>query len=206
MPGGTDNMQRFAVGSCWYADDGKTYAGLGLGLVYKYKDAARDAFQMLKTWNYGKYIDNDGNIQLSLIREGNGRYGLVIYPGERIRSQIEVEMGMKKKTGPKSLINIKTLRYFIHLCLDYSNDKQKQKMVETVPFLEALNLNTAYLKDDQIVTYSKQNFRLKKFNVFDRNDPDIGQLEAMLLWENPIEKTHEHIIDVVDRVRGKMNL
>lgn len=86
MPLPTPDMERFMIGTCWYTDDPHTFEGLGIGLVYKYESAARDAYQMLKAWNYGRLKDEDGNINISIIREGEGKFSVIFYPGERSKA------------------------------------------------------------------------------------------------------------------------
>jgi hypothetical protein len=206
MPMPTDEMNQFAVGSCWFADNLETFEGIGLGIVYKYRSTAKDAFQMFKAWNYDQYIDLDANIRISIILEGNGRYSILIYPGERFKSQLLAKERTQESVGQNSHINVITMRYYIHLCLDYSNDKLKQKMIESLSFMEYLQFNIVHIKNDKLLNYSKRNFKLKGFSVCERNFVDSDSIESKFLWENPLEKYPEHTLDIVKRVRNVMNI
>ncbi len=203
MPGPTPEMEQFWMGTCWFADDLDTFEGLGIGFVYKYKSGAKHAYQMLRAWNYGKYVDDEGNIRVSIIREGQGRYVAIFYPGDRVQSQVEAEMKVRQKTGPHSEINVRTMRPFIWACLDYSKDVPKQEMVDTLIRMEYLLLKTFYIEDDKIKEYAKRPFRLKCFLIADRTDQQLGELESQLAWEDPLEQYPKDLLRIIKRVRSK---
>lgn len=58
MPFPTDEMMKHKLGTTWFASDIETMEGLGLMLLFKTKNSAKDAFQMFKAWNQGKTIDS----------------------------------------------------------------------------------------------------------------------------------------------------
>lgn len=201
MPGPTEEMHQFMIGTCWYADNTETLEGLGIGLVYKYKSAAQHAYHMLHAWNYGKFIDDEGNIKASFVNEGGGRYSVLIYPGPRVQSQVAAEMAALERLGPKSEVDVRRMHFYIHCCLDYSDEEAKQRMVQSLPRVEYLFLNTFFVDGNQLKAFAKRPFRLKRFAYADRSDPNLGQLEQLVSWSDPTENKPQDVLDIVERVR-----
>ncbi len=201
MPGPTEEMVRFWIGTCWYAEDMETMEGLGIGIVYKYRSAAQHAYHMLKAWNYGKLIDDEGNITASFINEGGGRYSVLFYPGERVQSQIAAQQAVSEDLSSNSEVEVQRMHFYMYGCLDYSNDETKQRMVESLPRIEYLQLNTFYIENNDLKAFAKRPFKLKRFKYALRDDQNLGELEKLTSWSDPVEGKPKDVIETVERVR-----
>ncbi|WP_447400193.1 hypothetical protein [Vibrio harveyi] len=69
MPMPTNEMLVHRLGTSWGANNIETMEGLGFVVIFKYKHVAKDAYNMLKAWNYGKVIDTSENITFNVVRE-----------------------------------------------------------------------------------------------------------------------------------------
>lgn len=184
MPIPTDDVIRYALGTTWVADDLDTLAGLGLAIIYKYKESAKDTFNLLKAWNYGKIIDRDANITLSAVREGNDRYSVYVYPGDRMDSLEGTKKIVEESKGPNAEASLSVVKFYLQFCFDYSADELKKKCIESLPYVKELILNVAYVENDEIVMYSKTGFRLQKFFIQDRGSQALGGIEKAIPWSD----------------------
>ena len=185
MPLPTENVIRFLLGTTWYTGNTETLDETGLGLLFKYKSAAQDAYNMLKAWNYNKLIDKENNIECIFINEGESRYTIIIYPGDRYRSINYVEHKTSRMYVEKSEADIMSVRFTMSFCLDYSKEDLKITIVEALPRLEYLNLNTFYIDKEIMIPFAKRSFKLYGIKTIDRKDVVKGSIEDFYKWKNP---------------------
>jgi hypothetical protein len=197
-------MERFRIGSCWRAQNPATLEDIELGIVYKYENAARQAYHMFRTWNYGRFVDDDGNIDVCVVIEGDGRYSLIVRPGRRLRSLLAAEDAVASGVGGKAEVEVCSAHYFMCFSLDYRNDPEKQQMMEGLQRIQYLRLNTYFIEDDHLKAFSKRRFRLKRFRVHLRNEIGTGTLESQIGWKDPQESVPKDVLRLVDRVRANL--
>ncbi|AFG37470.1 hypothetical protein [Spirochaeta africana] len=204
MPMPSEGMHTHVLGSSWITEDPATMEGLGFVIIYKYKDVAKEAFNMLKSWNYGRVIDASENITFRAVREGGGKYSIFLYPGNRLKSLQESETRAKELYGSDSHINIRVAKVYEQFCFDYSTDELKKKCIEAIPYLSELLLKVGYVENGEIQLYSKRGFRLKNFTLRDRVDPMLGEIERSIKWGNPAKKLPEINQALVKRVNQRL--
>ncbi|WP_447400192.1 hypothetical protein [Vibrio harveyi] len=93
-------------------------------------------------------------------------------------------------------------KFYMQFGFDYSDSELKKKCVESLPYVDELNLNVGYVRDGKIVRYSKRGFRLKKFNLIDRVDVSSGTIESLNEWVSPKDKLapiNQALIDEVNK-------
>lgn len=185
MPMPTNDMLIHRLGTSWIVNNIETMEGLGIVVIFKYKHVAKDAYNMLKAWNYGKVIDPSENISFNVVREHEGTYSAFLYAGDRFDSIKASEDLAKDLHGSNTKIAISVVKFYMQFSFDYSDSELKTKCVESLPYIDELHLNVGYVLDGEIVMYSKRGFRLKKFNLIDRADVPIGTIESLTEWISP---------------------
>lgn len=205
MPMPSDGVVRYSLGTTWFADDLETLSGLGLAIIYKYKETAKDAFNLLKAWNYGKIIDHHANITLSAVREENDRYSVYVYPGDRIDSLTDTKKIVEESEGPNAAADLIVLKFYLQFCFDYSADELKKKCIESLPYVKELILNVAYVENDKVVMYSKTGLRLQRFFIRDRGSEALGGIEKAIPWSDLRGKQPEINKAVTERINEKID-
>ncbi len=200
MPMPTEGMLLHIMGSSWFSKGTSTMDGLGFGIIFKYKETAKEAFSMFKAWNYGKVIDASENIAFRAIVEGDDKYSVFVFPGDRIDSLHHSESLAKDTYGTASCVALSVVKFHMQFCFDYSNEELKMKCIESMPHISELILNIGYIENDEIKFYSKRGFRLRNFTLKDRSDSSIGAIEKSLNWDDPTDKLPEINQALVDRV------
>lgn len=200
MPLPTEGMLRYGLGSTWITENQDTLDGLGIALIYKYKETAQEAFKMLRAWNYGKIIDKHSNITLSAVKEGNDKYSLYIYPGDRLDSICGTKNIIEDRMGKNSKANIQVAKFYIQLCFNYKGDALKKKCIESLPYVKELILNVGYIENDQVVMYSKTGFRLQQFSFQERESPSLGKFEGALPWSDLSSNQPEIFKAIIENV------
>lgn len=204
MPMPSEGMLAHALGSSWFTEDPDTMEGLGFLIIYKYKDVAKEAFNMLKSWNYGRVIDASENITFRAVREGGDKYSIFLYPGDRLESLQHSETIAKELYGSNSQINVSVAKFYKQFCFDYSSDELKKKCIEAMPHVSELLLNVGYVENGEIRAYSKRGFRLKNFTLRDRDDPMLGEIERRINWGDPAGRLPEINQSLVNQVNERL--
>lgn len=203
MPMPTEDMLVHRLGTSWVANDTETMDGLGIVVIFKYKHVAKDAYNMLKAWNYGKVIDCSENISFKAVREQNDMYSAFLYAGDRIESIKASEALAKEKHGEKSKIAMSIAKFYMQFSFDYSDNELKKKCIESLPYVDELNLNVGYVENNEIKMYSKRGFRLKNFSLTNRSDVAKGTIESLNEWVDPngqLAPINQAVVDSVNRV------
>jgi len=205
MPFPTDEMMKHKLGTTWFASDLETMEGLGLMFLFKTKNSAKDAFQMFKAWNQGKTIDSLENIVLSGVIEGNGKYSIFIYPGDRVKKLDETINNAKLSLGEKDKVKLSVAKFYMQFCFDYSNDELKTNCINSLPHVDELNFNVGYVENGEVISYSKVGFRLKKFTLQPRSSSALGAIEQSLEWDDPTGKLPEINQALVNKVNSNLS-
>ncbi|HDY7832382.1 hypothetical protein ACXIU6_22570 [Vibrio parahaemolyticus] len=202
MPMPTNDMLVHRLGTSWVADNIETMEGLGIVILFKYKHVAKDAYGMLKAWNYGKVIDPSENISFNVVREQGSTYSAFLYAGDRLDSIIASEALAKERHGSNAKIAMSVAKFYMQFSFDYSESELKTKCVESLPYVDELHLNVGYARDGEIVMYSKRGFRLKKFSLRDRVDVPDGTIESLNEWISPegkLSPINQALVEQVNR-------
>lgn len=173
------------LGSLWALDKDdegkeKTY----FGQVFKTKAAALEAFRLLRAWNFERYIDEEGNIILRVIRDELDRYTIMLYPGERGIRKYYDEVA-RREYGSKTLTNVTDLRFFFFTHADYWNRPQIKGIVEALPKTSPVYLNCFYFDGQVPKPVSARFLRLPKAELVDRKDVHEGEMGFGLEWKDP---------------------
>lgn len=199
-----DDVVRYALGTSWFAEEIDTLSGLGLSIIYKYRETAKDSYSLLKSWNYGKVIDQNANITLSIVIEGNDKYSLFIYPGNRDESLNNTKSLVEAHEGPNAETKIAVMKFHFQFCHDYSNDELKKKIIGGLPYVKELLLNVAYVKNDEVIMYSKKGFRLQRFFFQERSSLEPGTIEYANTWSDLASKEPEIHKAAAQRINKKL--
>lgn len=205
MPMPTEGMLSHIMGSSWFSKDTGTMDGLGFVIIFKYKETAKEAFSMFKAWNYGKVIDASENIAFRAISEGDCKYSIFVFPGDRIGSLRHSESLAKNTYGTASCVTLSVVKFHMQFCFDYSNEELKMKCINSMPHVSELILNVGYIENNGIKFYSKRGFRLRNFTLRDRSDDQIGSIEKSLTWDDPTGKLPEINQSLVDKVNESLH-
>lgn len=202
MPLPSDDLIRFGLGSSWFVENIETLEGIGLILLFRHEETAQAAHQMLKAWNYGKVIDTESNITLRAIDEGDNKYSLFIYPGDRMESINATKALIAETEGHTAIPKINVAKFYLQYCFDYAKEPLRKKIIQSLPLHKELLLNVGYVEKGEIRPYSKKGFRLKRFSLVKRDSPELGPIEKMLPWENlakDVPESYQAIISNANR-------
>jgi hypothetical protein len=196
----TDEMEQYWLGTAWSCDP-ETLEGTTLALVYLNRDAARDCYQMLRTWSLGKRVDTDGHIRISIVDEGDSRYSLFVMAGMRQPVLDEVAEEAKRMAGRRAVVHVHSAHPFLRNCVDYSDRPQMQRVMEAIPFQQYLGLEASYVHEDQIRSYSKQRFQISDVAFRKREELPSQAFETELPWEDLRAAVPDYFENVAARIQ-----
>ncbi len=181
------------IGTCWFLEklNGKLIPGLGI--VFETRNEAKEVYKIIRSWNYGAYIDSEGNINITIVKESDTKYSIFVYPGDRPRRQLEIEDELKKTLKPNSEVEIAWAKIWIQNCADYADKPKLLSLVKSLNDCKTLLLNTVFVKNNEMVGYAKTSFQLKKFRFINRDELNEKLIEYHVKWEDPNKKYSELI-------------
>ena len=155
----------------------------GLGLIYENKYAAKESYSVLRSWNYGCYIDKKKNICVSMVDEGDNCYTVFVYPGLRPASRSVVETEAKKyyedvKIEPE----VRTVHLWHATPIDARNDPKKKAVIKKIENGSILLLNTFYATKSGIKKYAKKTIVLKSVKYSLRSNLPVNSIEYHQKW------------------------
>lgn len=105
----------------------------GIGLLYENRFAAKESYAVLRSWNFGRFIDEHRNIHVSFVREGGSRYSFFIYPGVRIAGHMAVE-DCAKNEFPNTDVDAEVFRVLLWTAtpIDCSENPKKEELIESL--------------------------------------------------------------------------
>lgn len=180
------------IATCWFL--GQTNKSLlpGLGLVFEKRYEAREAYQILRSWNYGAYVDSDQNITVTIVQESATRVSVFLYPGKRLRRQFQIEAQIQEKLP--SDVEAKAdnvLKIWIQNCADYADRPDVLEQIDLIAQGGELVLNAFYVANDRLRQYAKTPLRLKTVTVVARDELSDNTLEYHHQWADPQETCPE---------------
>lgn len=184
MPTWSERTHNNQLGVAWFKEPYQGKQRAGIGLLFEDLDCAKEAFAVLRAWNFDKFIDPHGNIRLSIIREGEHCYTVFLCPGERRAGATMIDRQVKAKKGPNNEAHIKHLLRWTATCINCEANPDKENLIESLRYDKVLLLNTMYATETGVKEYSKRPLVLKSFNLIDRDEVQGGALENLSTWEN----------------------
>lgn len=181
------------LGTTWFRSDLDEENLMGIGILFERKSEAKDAYSILRSWNYYNYIDREGNISVNFIDEGENRYSVFIYPGDRKLREDQLLYSLKNEYPHNSVFDINT-KVFIwtQSCGDYSDRPEMLAFFKKVKESGKILLNTTYVVNDLVKSYAKKSICVKKIRFISRGELTCRDLENTLKWEDPIKKFPEN--------------
>ncbi|HEY5549357.1 MAG TPA: hypothetical protein VIL17_07170 [Coriobacteriia bacterium] len=195
----TEAMERFWFGTACIADP-ETLENTRFALVYLNRTAARDAYRMLVTWSFGKQVDTEAHIRLSIVDEGDWRYSIFVAAGERAPAREEVARILRERAGGRAVVQVQTSHPFLRNCVDYSDVPDMQRVMEALPFFEEVGLEVRYVQGEKLVPYAKKPFRLRNFTIIKRADLAQDAYEREFPWEDLRSGVSQYVTDVASRI------
>lgn len=176
------------IGTCWFLDQTNESLSPGLGLVFEKRHEAKEAYQVLRSWNYGAYVDSEQNINVTIVRESTTRVSIFIYPGRRLRKQLQIETEIQEPLPPD--VEAKAdhvLKMWIQNCADYTDRPDVLKQIDLIAHDRELLVNAFYVANDRLRQYAKTSLRLKTTTVIARDELSDDTLEYHHQWTDPLE-------------------
>lgn len=169
MPPFSPEAERNRLGTIWFKEPlaGKEY--VGLGLLYEDREWAKDAYNVIKTWNFGRLIDTEGNINITIVSEGDHKYSMFVYPGLRPSGEKAIRDSFLATQPASTAASVSRLFYFTNTCADYSDRPQVEGLVATLGHRNRILLNTFYCSGDEVHPHSKRYFQVNRFRFEERN-------------------------------------
>jgi hypothetical protein len=182
MPPLSEQSERNRLGTMWVKEEFQGKQHLGLGLLYEDFECAKDAYNVLRSWNFGRFIDDVGNIHVSVIAEGDHRYSMLICPGHRYEAEEYIKASVVAKRPQNTHAVVSRLLYYTTTCADYSDRPEVEEAIQSLRRLSTLLLNTYFCDGNEIKQFSKRFFRLKRFRFVERLRLTSRDLEFHLQW------------------------
>lgn len=155
----------------------------GIGLVYENRFAAKEAYSVIRSWNFGRYIDEHRNIHVSFVREGEGRYMFYIYPGERMGGRIAIEETAQAEHADIPMeADVTKFLMWTSTPIDCAAHPEKEPLIESLPAEPYFLLNTLYGTKDGLKSYAKRPIVLTEVAVASREDLPEGCIEFHNGW------------------------
>jgi len=193
MPPLSAESERNRLGTIWFQEELKGKWLLGLGLLYEDFESAKDAYNVLRSWNFGRFIDEVGNIQISIIAEGDHRYTMLICPGNRHEAEEYLKASVIAERPQNTAAVVSRLFYYTVTCANYSDRLEVEEDIQSLKRLNTLLLNTYFCDGSKIRPFAKRFFKLKRFRFLERSKLNSQDLEFHLQWtDGPVmqpEKT-----------------
>jgi hypothetical protein len=182
MPPLSAASERDRLGTMWSVQEVKGKRVLALGFLYEEFKYAKEAYNVFRSWNLGRYIDEDGNIAVSIIDEGNHRYSIFTRPGNRSKAEEALRTSVLAKQPRNTAAVVKRLLYYTITCADYSDRPEVEEAIQTLKRLNTLLFNTHFCKGDEITPFAKRYFQLQKFRFLKRSSLTPRDFESNFSW------------------------
>lgn len=194
------NQNRLAF--VWKINFTKKSKNVHLNLLYKDKVSAKNAFLIFKAWNYNNLLDNEDNVRVTVIDEGDRKYSIFIYPGERALFKNVIEKHSAIEDNEKGNIHkiIPEIKFFLNNHSDYSNNDVMGNLMKDFKIVEKLIINTSYLKNDKIIQANRKGITKKGLVKYKREDLDKNTIEYTVKW-NDINKTDPALVKDVEKIK-----
>jgi hypothetical protein len=111
---------------------------------------------VIKTWNFARLIDTEGNINITIVLEGDHKYSMFVYPGLRPAGEQAIRDSFLTTQPTSTAAYLSRLFYFTSTCADYSDRPQVEELVATLRRRNRILLNTFYCSGDEVHPYSGQ--------------------------------------------------
>jgi hypothetical protein len=184
MPIPTEYVLQNRIGSLWGIAEHKGAQTILFGHLFRTQRAAKEAYQLFRAWNFGDYIDRNGNIVLTLVREECARFTILLYPGDRgVTAHAEHKVAEEHGDTTKAVVS-KILFWFVTYA-DYWKRPDMKALMERLPDCSNVLLNCYFVQNGEPQSVAKRHLELSKIVVIDRSEVAPGSLESCILWEGP---------------------
>ncbi len=176
------------IANCWFLYQTNEGLSPGLGLVFEERREAKETYQVLRSWNYGEYFDSEKNINVTIVRESPTRVSIFIYPGRRLRKQLQIEAEIQESlpSDVEARADL-VLKTWIQSSADYADRPDVLEQIDLIAQGRQLLLNTFYVANDRLRQYAKTSLRLGKATVIAREELSDDTLEYHHQWTDPRE-------------------
>jgi hypothetical protein len=184
MPMPSRGVIESRLGSLWDIEDKEGQFRVVFGQLFTTKAMAKDAFRMFRSWNFGRYIDDVGNVHLRVIREELDRYTIILYPGERGVKEMHTKR-VKSELGQLASCVVKDVRFFFYSHADYWNRKHMKDAIEKLSKAPSVLLNCFFLVNNKPVPVSQRTIQINRIELIDRKEVKQGEMGYGLEWKDP---------------------
>jgi hypothetical protein len=177
------------LGFSWFYSIDNNIKIPGISILFENRYEAKQAYSILKSWNFGAYKDLNGNIRISIIDENNKKYSIFVYPRDnKIREQQLIDY-IKNKLPKNSEIHIdKKLFIWMQNCGDYSKRPEILEAISLIKESDKVFVNTSFVVNNKIRFYAKRSIQISKIKSLKRAELLSDDIEFYNLWEDPFKK------------------
>ncbi len=204
MPLPSDYVIENKLASLWGVEDYRGVKTFVFGQVFRTQRAAKEAYQLFRAWNFGDYIDRNGNIILSVVREELDRFTLLLFPGERGVSDHADSM-IAEEFGQETEAVVSRIIFWFATYADYWKRPNMKAIIEQLPTCSRVLLNCYFLQDGEPQPVAKRYLELSKIVVVERSKVTPGSLESCVRWEGPWAGMDRETREKYERVFHALN-
>ncbi len=95
---------------------------------------------VLRSWNLGRFNDEVGNIQVSIIDEGDHRYSMAVYPGNRHEAEENLKASIVAEQPQNTAAVVSRLFQYTVTCANYSDRPEVEEQIQSLKRLNTLLL------------------------------------------------------------------
>ena len=184
MPLPSNYLLSKRLGSTWGVTEYKGKDMIFFGQLFETKKAAREAYQLFKSWNFDKYIDTEGNIVVRIVREDLDRYTILLLPGNRGVDKYWEERS-EDDFGKRVSTSVSTIKYWFITHADYWGRPQMLSIIESLREPGSILLNAFYMKNGEVESAAKRHLVISNIVFRNRQDLRENDIEFHLDWDDP---------------------
>jgi hypothetical protein len=142
-------------------EEWKGQTAIIFGQVFRTRRAAKEAYQLFRAWNFGDYIDRQGNVVLSIVREELDRFTILMYPGERgveahANARIQAEFGERTEADVTKWI------FWFVTYADYWKRPNMKAVIDNLPACPMVLLNCYFIQDGELQPIARRYLELSE--------------------------------------------
>jgi len=192
------------IGFVWSKRDlrGRFYPELSV--LYETRRAAKFAYSVFRSWNNNRYIDEAGNIVVSVVHESGRKYTVFLYPGARAHFKEQVQAGFFERLPADSEPYLASeMKPFYFNSADYSDRPEMMEFFEWVRGQEEMLLNSCYVRQNTPVPYARHPLRIQVPDFHERSELTRDMIEYHKAWDDPNKACPETVARVSELSVGK---
>lgn len=191
------------LGVAWFKEQSKKgQIIVGLATIANSKNDAKKIYQLFRNWCYGKYSGTDENIKIIFVMEGDSKYSMFIYPGERDFKKNKLEKQVKDELNEKNVeYNIgPTLFQYIYNCNEFATRPEIKEAIDIIKATNKVLINACYIKNGKLESHAKRGILINEIEFINRENVTSKRLEYDCKWSDPKE-IPEKVLSKLEKIK-----